>query len=75
MPDGVAIGFCKVLSGALLCIIPSGVSQAVGGTLIADGIKDMIEHANDPINRTPGKTFEDFLDERQKITPESVVPQ
>lgn len=48
--DGFAIGFMKALGGALLCVIPHPATIAVGGALVADGIKDMVQHAGDASN-------------------------
>jgi len=45
--DGFAKGFMKAFGGALLCIIPHPVSWAIGGTLVATGINEMINHAGD----------------------------
>jgi len=38
-----AFGFLKALGGGLICILPFPGAQAVGGALIVDGIKDMLE--------------------------------
>jgi|GEM_PF-3216607 len=40
-------GFLKALGGGLICILPFPGAQAVGGALIVDGIKDMIEDARE----------------------------
>lgn len=42
-----AKGFMKALAGALLCIIPHPVTLTIGGTLVADGVRDMVQHADD----------------------------
>lgn len=47
MSDEFAKGFVKALGGALLCIIPHPVTWGIGAALVADGIKDMLEHVGD----------------------------
>lgn len=37
-PDGVIIGLVEIFAGALLCIIPTEVTWAIGGGLILDGV-------------------------------------
>lgn len=58
MSDEFAIGFVKALGGALLCIIPHPVTWAIGSVLVADGIVDMVAHAEDT---SLGKNVEDRL--------------
>jgi hypothetical protein len=43
LPDKLAIGFCLLLGGALLCLIPSGVSQGVGTGFITGGLTSIID--------------------------------
>lgn len=40
-------GFLKALGGGLICVLPFPGAQAIGGALIVDGIKDMIEDARE----------------------------
>ncbi len=56
--NGFAIGFVKALGGALLCVIPHPITWTIGGALVADGIKDMAEHAGDS---TSGENVEDRI--------------
>ena len=49
MSEGTAKGFMKTFAGALLCIIPHPLAWGVGGTLISNGIIDMVKHAGDPV--------------------------
>lgn len=42
MPVGAAIGCVEIFCGILLCIIPSVYTQALGGGVIANGVKDII---------------------------------
>jgi len=65
-----AKGFCKALGGALLCVIPSPVTQGLGIALVASGVSDMVQHADD----TDGCTMEEIqrqLEERQRIGTEN----
>lgn len=71
VPDGVAIGFCKALAGGLLCIIPSGMTQALGTGLVLSGVNDMIQHAKDPINDGSGSSWEKDLNRRQRVGTEN----
>ena len=44
LPDNLALGFIAIFVGGLLCIVPSGITQAIGTGLIAGGALE-IGHA------------------------------
>ena len=43
LPDKMSMGFVCIFSGALLCIIPLGITQGIGTGLIATGIYSVID--------------------------------
>lgn len=52
MSDGEILGYVWILCGALLCIMPSGYTQALGGSAIVVGLQEVIRSGNeDAINR------------------------
>ena len=50
VPDGVAIGFCEALSGALLCITPIPGCRYVGVAMISDGVRRMLDSSEAAAN-------------------------
>lgn len=64
-PEEFTIPFVEVFCGVLLCVIPSGVTQAVGVALILDAgsrtievLKEMEKENNQ--NNTPSSTYKKF---------------
>lgn len=52
MSDGEILGYVWILCGALLCIIPSGYTQAIGGSAIMYGLQEVVRcGAEDAKNR------------------------
>ncbi len=47
LPDKMAIGFICVLSGALLCVLPFGITQGIGTGLIGTGIYSVLDGARE----------------------------
>jgi len=47
LPDKTATGFVMILGGALLCIIPTGITQGLGVTLVGSGIYTVIDGARE----------------------------
>lgn len=69
LPDKMAVGFVFILSGALLCVLPFGVTQGLGTGLIATGIYSVVDGAREgekpyyadfetgqPVNQNPGSS-------------------
>ena len=69
--DGFAIGFCKFLGGALLCIIPHPVTWGIGAGLAAAGAGDMLEHANDPDGITMEELDKQLREREERIRREN----
>jgi hypothetical protein len=42
LPDNLALGFCLMLGGALLMIIPTGATQLIGGGLVLGGLAEVV---------------------------------
>jgi polyhydroxyalkanoate synthesis regulator phasin len=42
LPDNLALGFCLMLGGGLLMIIPTGVTQCIGTGLILGGLAEVV---------------------------------
>ena len=47
LPEKMALGFICILSGALLCVLPFGITQGVGAGLIGTGIYSVLDGARD----------------------------
>lgn len=52
VPTGLIIGFVKCLAGALLCIVPTVPTQAIGAGLVLSGINECLDEVKkqDEIN-------------------------
>lgn len=52
VPTGLIIGFVKCLAGALLCIVPTVPTQAIGAGLVLSGINECLDEVRkqDEIN-------------------------
>lgn len=71
--DQLAVGLVEIFAGALLCIIPYPVAQAVSGGMIADGIHRVFNDAaevgekNATIQREQQKISEHIATEMHRI--------
>lgn len=43
LPDRMAAGFMSIIGGAILCVLPFGVTQGIGGSLVVGGIALVVD--------------------------------